>query len=196
MSVARNSYKNIQNVSDTFEVRWEQNTLVNVGQKHIALFRKGTNESAVVELPPFPTRYQNFDDMQEAGKFESDDAKKKFHVHFKTGVPKNFETSTEVKKTMEAEQKSAISVLPEIDDLVVEAMWDAPVLKKKKDTITRALKKQGAAGDELKRMALEMFKDQGQSGVVMTDDETFDIKTKMNAGACPVRTLWTSRCPL
>lgn len=187
MSVSRNSYKKIQNVRDAFEVRWEQNTIVNIGQKHIALFRKApdgssTNNLAVVELPPYPARYCNFCDLEKAGQFESEASKKKFYVHLKTGTPTTLDLAATQKQNLLAEQKSAVDVLQEIDELCYKAMWEAPgVLKKKKKTIKRALEKNGATGDELERMAFEMFKDQGQSGVVLADDDTHDIKTKMAA---------------
>ena len=183
MSVSANSFKKIQNVQDAFDVVWEQNTIVNIGQKHIALYRKDTTNPAVVELPPMPARYINLQDVSEngAGRFESEDLKKKFQVQFRTGTPKTLSLASHQIDHTVNDQKDAIRVLQEIDDMCFESMWKANILKKKKDTIRRALKKQGAEGDELERMAIEMFKDQGQSGVVVTDDGTYDIKTKMPA---------------
>lgn len=184
MSLSKNNYKKIQDVQDDFTLKWELNTLNNVGSKHMELTRT-TGGQAIIECSAFTTRFCNFQDPAAAGKFDSELSKHKFNAHFMEGKPPTLKLSDEQLDDLTSEQKETITKLRAIDDMCVRFMWNSPgVLEKKKKQCRAMLKKQAPAStskDELEQMAYEMFADQAQSGLMLKDDNTYDIKTKMLA---------------
>lgn len=184
MSLSKNNYKNIQNVSDDFALEWELNTLANIGSKHMELTRKATGGPAVIECGAFPTRYSNFQNEEGAAKFESDPLKQKFNAHFMQGPPTTLTLSTAQRDELLNEQEETIRVLLELDAMCVQFIWNSPgILEKKKKQCRAIIKKQSSSTstEEIERLAYEMFADQAQSGLMLTDTNTYDIKTKMPA---------------
>ena len=183
--ISAHNYKNFTDVANSAEMKYVENTIANLGKKHFELLNKKTNRPFLVELHPMPLRYVNASDKEKAGKFEPTElSKHKWNFRFKEGIPECLSNlSDAVKEKIVDGQKESISVLQDLDKFVIRTMYDNDtVLKKQKAKNKKMLAKHGAEGDDLDRMAWEMFLEQAQTGLAANDDsETFDIKMKASS---------------
>lgn len=165
-----------ENPSDHVQVAYVPNTINNIGSSHFEITNKTTGKAFAIELYPFPAKFLNFNNEEDAAKFETDKLKRKFYLHLKQGVPPALNAVSEKRKEkIIDEQNKCLDLITAVDDMCIQAMWDNPaVLKKKKKELKKACDKNGMD-------AFELFKAQAHSGLAQTDEGDIDIKMKTNA---------------